>query len=241
MNHREILEQLRGYAQKPTGIETGKICNTVRALNREQMADLLTGSEKDVHVLEVQLQNSEYIIGLKKVFVKSDADEILYQLGKFEGMTRITAAAKKRQVEKARVQGAIRRILSKEKTADILQYIYEHPNARHGEIANAVSIKPNTLTYRMKELAEAGGVEMYAAGKFKYYDLTLLGREYIENMSPMIPTARIVDNNSRQTLDRYYGKNKSWAFVGSKNLDKKMPLKERVSKIVKQGTVLVGN
>lgn len=241
MNYREILEQLRGYAQKTTVIETGKICNTVRALNREQMADLLTGSEKDVHVLEVQLQNSEYIIGLKKVFVKSDADEILYQLGKFEGMTRITAAAKKRQVEKARVQGAIRRILSKEKTADILQYIYEHPNARHGEIANAVSIKPNTLTYRMKELAEAGGVEMYAAGKFKYYDLTLLGREYIENMSPMIPTARIVDNNSRQTLDRYYGKNKSWAFVGSKNLDKKMPLKERVSKIVKQGTVLVGN
>lgn len=155
--------------------------------------------------------------------------------------SRITAAAKKRQVEKARVQGAIRRILSKEKTADILQYIYEHPNARHGEIANAVSIKPNTLTYRMKELAEAGGVEMYAAGKFKYYDLTLLGREYIENMSPMIPTARIVDNNSRQTLDRYYGKNKSWAFVGSKNLDKKMPLKERVSKIVKQETVLVGN
>lgn len=155
--------------------------------------------------------------------------------------SRITAAAKKRQVEKARVQGAIRRILSKEKTADILQYIYEHLNARHGEIANAVSIKPNTLTYRMKELAEAGGVEMYAAGKFKYYDLTLLGREYIENMSPMIPTARIVDNNSRQTLDRYYGKNKSWAFVGSKNLDKKMPLKERVSKIVKQETVLVGN
>ena len=64
MNYREILEQLRGYAQKTTVIETGKICNTVRALNREQMADLLTGSEKDVHVLEVQLQNSEYIIGL---------------------------------------------------------------------------------------------------------------------------------------------------------------------------------
>lgn len=241
MNYREILEQLRGYAQKPTSIEAGKICNTVRALNREQMADLLTDSEKDVHVLEVQLQNSEYLIGLKKVFVKSDSDEILYQLGKFEGMTRITAAAKKRQAEKARVQGAIRRILSKEKTADILQYIYEHPNARHGEIANAVSIKPNTLTYRMKELAEAGGIEMYAAGKFKYYDLTLLGREYIENMSPITTAARMLDNNSRQTLDRYYRKNKSWAFVGSKNLDKKMSLKEKVSKMVKQETVLAGN
>lgn len=239
MDYREVLEQLRGYVQKPVSAEAGKICKTVRALNREQMAVLLTDSEKDIDSLEVQLQNSEYVIALKKELVKSDIDEILYQLGKFEGMTRIIAAAKTRQAEKARVQGAIRRILSKEKTTDILHYIYEHPNARHGEIAKAVSIKPNTLTYRMKELVDAGGVEMYASGKFKYYDLTLLGREYIENMETITTNTKMSDNNSRYILDRYYGKNKSWAFAGSKNLDKKIPLKERVPKIAKQETALV--
>ena len=94
MDYREVLEQLRGYVQKPVSEEAGKICKTVRALNREQMAVLLTDSEKDIDSLEVQLQNSEYVIALKKELVKSDIDEILYQLGKFEGMTRITAAAK---------------------------------------------------------------------------------------------------------------------------------------------------
>ena len=107
MDYREVLEQLRGYVQKPVSEEAGKICKTVRALNREQMAVLLTDSEKDVDSLEVQLQNSEYVIALKKELVKSDIDEILYQLGKFEGMTRITAAAKTRQAESLSSQTAI--------------------------------------------------------------------------------------------------------------------------------------
>ena len=73
MDYREVLEQLRGYVQKPVSEEAGKICKTVRALNREQMAVLLTDSEKDIDSLEVQLQNSEYVIALKKELVKSDS------------------------------------------------------------------------------------------------------------------------------------------------------------------------
>lgn len=88
-------------------------------------------------------------------------------------------------------------------------------------------------------MVDAGGVEMYASGKFKYYDLTLLGREYIENMETITTNTKMSDNNNRYILDRYYGKNKSWAFAGSKNLDKKIPLKERVPKIAKQETALV--
>ena len=241
MNYREILIELRGYVQKPARAETVKVCKTVKELNRQQMSFLLTNSEKDIYMLEVQLQNSEYIIGLKKEFVKSDADEILYQLGKFEGMTRISAAAKKEQAEKARVRGAIRRILSKEKTADILQYIYEHPNARHGEIAKAVSIRPNTLTYRMKELAEAGGIEMYAEGKYKYYDLTLLGREYITNIAPASQKTKSMHNNKNLILHQYYYRNDKSKIFGAMNSDAKRPLKERISEMAKQERALAKN
>ena len=64
-------------------------------------------------------------------------------------------------------------------------------------------------------------------------------KESIENMETITTNTKMSDNNNRYILDRYYGKNKSWAFAGSKNLDKKIPLKERVPKIAKQETALV--
>ena len=54
------------------------------------MVPLLPKSDGQKNALEIQLQNSEYVIGLKKAMVKNNSDEIIYQLGKFEGMTRMT-------------------------------------------------------------------------------------------------------------------------------------------------------
>lgn len=196
MKYREILRDIKKYFQNPSEVMIKPVIKVVEELNREQMDSLLSNYvKKESEIMERQLQQSEYICKLKKTIVRTEEEELIYLLGKFEGITRTVDTARRRQFKRIQTQSAMKRILTKRKTKEILQFIYEHPNAQNKDIAKVVDLKPNTLSYRMKELVEVGGVESYWEGKYKYYDLTLQGREFLETLTP----ERAIAANKRGT------------------------------------------
>ncbi len=67
------------------------------------------------------------------------------------------------------------------------------------EIARRLSLKPNNLTYVLKQASEAGVITCAAIGRQKHCSLTRLGKEYLEEHSRPVGRAA-----AEQLLDRYW-------------------------------------
>lgn len=66
----------------------------------------------------------------------------------------------------------------------ILYYIEKHDGVRHGAMATALGIDKSTLTGIMNQLTTARLVDATSPGKFKYYYLTNLGKQYCDQNRP---------------------------------------------------------
>jgi len=70
---------------------------------------------------------------------------------------------------------AIRQVKSHVRGPAILRLLRKAGTMSHGELADALNIKPPTLTQAIRALAESRTITATVHGKFKYYSLTPLG------------------------------------------------------------------
>ena len=151
----------------------------LHTVNKEHLINLTENFHTNIKGLNVELQNSAFVSNAKDVFVKNSQDEKIYQLGKFEGITQAVAVLTKRRCGQSQFQQSMSNFVAQPVMNQILHFIYEHPNVQHKRIAASLNMKANSLTYRINQLIEAGCVDVYSQGKYKYYDLTLKSREYL--------------------------------------------------------------
>lgn len=83
---------------------------------------------------------------------------------------------------------------------DIILTVMRNEGIRHGKLAECVGIEKSTLTGIMDRLVEKGAISFSRPGKYKYYYLTEIGRQYYEENRAIIDAETDIDALTEQLL-----------------------------------------
>lgn len=83
---------------------------------------------------------------------------------------------------------------------DIIITIIKNEGIRHGKLADEIGIKKSTLTGIMEKLVSKGIVTFSRPGKYKYYYVTDLGKEYYKHNKGVINSMSNIDSLTEQLL-----------------------------------------
>lgn len=112
------------------------------------------------------------IAGLKK----SETEAFLYECGIFNGAYKIFEELRQLYLEQEKKRD-LQQLLDRKHVYEILDYLFQNPNARQGKIAEDVGIAPNYLSEILKSLLSADYIQRYGQHKGTRYCLTKAGRQ----------------------------------------------------------------
>lgn len=107
---------------------------------------------------------------------KTDRESLYYEMGVFNGTYRVFLDVQE-VMETQMYNRKQQEILKRKHVSDILQYLYQNPNARQKSIAEGVRVQANYLSEILNKLMQAGYVERYGKNKGTQYCLTKTGRQ----------------------------------------------------------------
>lgn len=149
----------------------------------DKLLDFLVKSFQKKQVFELQKRVD---IHKKKVHYcarkEIKSENISFAIGRYYGILEAISGCVDDQVRKERALNEIT-VLDFEKIPhinDVVAIIASDPGIRHGELAKKVGIERNTLTSITDRLVEYDIITFSRPGKFKYYYLTELGKNYYE-------------------------------------------------------------
>lgn len=92
------------------------------------------------------------------------------------------------------IRKAVRSIPTKA-TDKILEYLYNHSECYHGELAKATNVSDSRLSTIIKKIEQCSIplLEISKEGKYKVYNLTYEGRQYVNSMKKTKKQLRIVE------------------------------------------------
>lgn len=138
------------------------------------LKDWLDDSHRSFHAnLQRSLQTSHRV----KRHLVASKDEIPYQLGVWEGWIQ---AFRTLHDEENRENDIIQLAAAKSpNTAKIIRFLYQYERPiYHGELADALGMRYNTLTNAMKRVIESGAVSASRTGRNTRYVLTPAAKQY---------------------------------------------------------------
>lgn len=140
-----------------------------------------------------------------KLLHKQIKDLISYYTGIFDGIFMVFGILAESMMTNNDFERKMTAVFKKNRVKEILYCINENPDVQHKVLAESVGIRPNYLSQLLRELEQIGCVLRYAAGKRSFYELSIDGREFVENQIRQDGGGGWPQKIFEQTrLDKYY-------------------------------------
>ena len=109
-------------------------------------------------------------------------EQLLLNLGFFNGIYFITSLLFNEKQKRLKDTVLIRSFLNRKYTKEIFKYLFNHPSARHKELAQALSLSPSGLNGILKDLIDNQIIEKTEHSKYSYYSLSEIAYNYTKDV-----------------------------------------------------------
>lgn len=175
--------------------------------------------DKDYEGLSLQLTRQRK---LRKSFTKilKECRQVSVLAGQFVQTFNIFNKLLQNQNNRSSFSEEMQTILRAHKRSkEVLLFLYHHPHAQHNEIVDNTNIPKSSLSDLLRVLEKVQCVMRVAAGKYSFFDLTVEGRTFVEDLQPDIKEERPFD------IIRGYDKEIKWIADKEKMIRKAAPRK----------------
>lgn len=109
-------------------------------------------------------------------------EQLLLNLGFFNGIHFITSLLFNEKQKRLKDTVLISSFLNRKYTKEIFKYLFNHPSARHKELAQALSLSPSGLNGILKDLINNHVIEKTEHSKYSYYSLSETAYNYTKDV-----------------------------------------------------------
>lgn len=175
MKKRDYLLMLADYENKITGEEIRRVSS---GLIDDVMFYL---KERNTGEAETELERVRKLFYTFSEEERDRKEDIHFEKGFLCGEYLAFRKLCETLADRERFEGSMDKIMGRAHVEEIVWHLYNHPEARHTDIARDIHIDTSQLSRIMDKLTEAGIVIKYQESKFSYYILSFEGKKYLEN------------------------------------------------------------
>ena len=114
-----------------------------------------------------------------KKFASTQENAYLYSMGTFVGVFHAMSGMLPKRNEAQIFHIKMAELKGRVYVKQALEFLYGQDFIQHKELCDKLGISPSQLNRVMGELTDVGCVRKYESGKYVFYSLTLLGRNYV--------------------------------------------------------------
>lgn len=169
-----LAQRLQAISGEPVEIES--CVQEIQDMNQSYIHDAVRVIEKNEQenlgdLLKSHRKLRKTMAGL----ARTQQESLFYECGIFIGAYKLLEEIHGVYLLQEEQQKS-KRLLERRYVREILDYLYQNPDARQGKIAEDVKIRPNYLSEILNLLLTAGYVQRYGKNKATRYRLTKAGR-----------------------------------------------------------------
>ncbi len=179
----ESYTLLRDYVKG--GVKNQDLSKSLEEWYRTYLQILIQGMKvQNAEPVRAETERIQYIKSIYESYLKTeDASKyIAYLVGIITGEGKVGGAWLREQTDEDVFNQNMGILLSRAHIRDIIVSIYDTPGIQHKTLAAQAGIKANYLNQLASMLEKINCIRRYGTGKCTYYELTLRGKKYVQDM-----------------------------------------------------------